>query len=159
MSQTPPSPQIPRTPPSLPVSWRPFGTRLVGGVAMFALLATCVGTWFAFPPDIRAKFTAFQFATIFAFIATALVIWLALVRSRVTATVSGLTVINGFKRRDYEWAQLISASLRRGAPWASLDLSDGETVSMMGIQGSDGDRAVRAVRQVRALIQQHSATN
>lgn len=143
--------------PTLPHSWRPFGTRLVGGAAMFALLATCVGTWFAFPPDIRAKFTAFQFATIFVLVGIAFVVWLALVRSRVTATAAGLIVVNGFKRRDYEWAQLITASLRRGAPWASLDLSDGETVSMMGIQGSDGDRAVKAVQEVRALIREHSA--
>ena len=142
--------------PSLPRSWRPFGTRLVGGAAMFALLATCVGTWFAFPPEVREKFTAFQFATIFVLVGMAFTVWLALVRSRVTATTSGLTVVNGFKRRDYEWAQLITATMRRGAPWASLDLSDGETVSMMGIQGSDGDRAITAVREVRALIRQHS---
>lgn len=143
--------------PALPHSWRPFGTRLVGGAAMLALLATCVGTWFAFPPEIREKFTLFQFATIAVLVGMAATVWLALVRSRVTASATGLTVVNGFKRRDFEWAQLITASMRRGAPWASLDLSDGETVPMMGIQGSDGDRAGRAVREVRALIRAHSA--
>lgn len=141
----------------IPKTWRPFGTRLVGGAAMFALIATCVGTWFAFPPDIREKFTAFQIITILVLCGMAFTVWLALVRSRVTATSEGLTVVNGFKRRDYEWAQLITANLRRGAPWAHLDLSDGETIPMMGIQGSDGDRAIKAVRQVRALIREHSA--
>jgi hypothetical protein len=143
--------------PDLPHTWRPFGTRLVGGAAMFALIATCVGTWFAFPPDIRAKFTPFQIGTILVLCAMAFTVWLALVRSRVTATEQGLTVVNGFKTREYEWAQLITASLRRGAPWASLDLSDGDTVPMMGIQSSDGDRAQTAVRVVRAFIREHSA--
>lgn len=124
---------------------------------MFALLATCAGTWVAFPPEIRAKFTAFQIITMVVLVGMAFTVWLALVRSRVQATTYGLTVVNGFKRRDYEWAQLITANLRRGAPWASLDLSDGETVSMMGIQGSDGDRAITAVKQVRALIRSNSA--
>ena len=38
-----------------------------------------------------------------------------------------------------------------GAPWATLDLADGTTVSAMGIQGSDGDRAqARAPRAAGA---------
>ena len=47
---------------------------------------------------------------------------------------------------------MIQASLRRGAPWATLDLSDGTTVSVMGVQGSDGARARRAIREIRAAI-------
>ena len=39
---------------------------------------------------------------------------------------------------------MIALPLRRGAPWAELDLSDGTTVSVMAIQGSDGDRAKTA---------------
>ena len=41
-------------------------------------------------------------------------------------------------------------SLRRGAPWGTLDLSDGTTVSVIGVQGSDGDRArARSARSGR----------
>ena len=43
----------------------------------------------------------------------------------------------------------------RGALEA-LDLSDGTTLSMIGIQGSDGARARRAVRELRALVASHS---
>ena len=43
-------------------------------------------------------------------------------------------------------------SLRRGAPWGTLDLSDGTTISLIGVQGSDGARARRAVREIRAAI-------
>ena len=35
-------------------------------------------------------------------------------------------------------------------------LSDGETVSMIGVQGSDGDRARRAVREIRACVEEHT---
>ncbi len=141
----------------LPRTWRPFGTRLMGGAAMVMLVVICLAAWILFPPEIRAKFTALQVATIILLCGMAGTVWLALVRSRVTASAEGLTVVNGFKRREYEWAQLITVSLRKGAPWATLDLSDGETVPMMGIQGSDGERAVQAARAVRALIREHSS--
>ena len=42
--------------------------------------------------------------------------------------------------------------LPEGAPWATLDLADGTTISAMAFQGSDGRRAVDGVRAVRALI-------
>jgi hypothetical protein len=66
-------------------------------------------------------------------------------------------VVNGYRRRDFEWAQVLAVSLRRGAPWAGLDLSDGTSVSVMAIQGSDGGRAVAAVRALRRLIDERSA--
>jgi hypothetical protein len=44
-------------------------------------------------------------------------------------------------------------TLRAGAPWAELDLSDGTTVAAMGIQGSDGTRAERQVQQLRELVE------
>lgn len=141
---------------SLPITWRPLGTRLMGGAAMTMLVVVCLAAWIFFPPEIRAKFTALQIGTIVFLCAIAGAVWLALVRSRVTATATGLIVVNGFRRREYEWAQLISVSLRKGAPWATLDVSDGETISMMGIQGSDGQRAIDAAREVRALIRAHS---
>ena len=68
------------------------------------------------------------------------------------ATETGLMVVNGYRTRRFEWSQVIGVSLPRGAPWATLDLSDGTTVSVMGIQGSDGARARRAVRELRACI-------
>ena len=47
---------------------------------------------------------------------------------------------------------MVAIYLPPGAPWATLDLADGTTCPVMGIQGSDGDRARAAVRQVRALL-------
>ena len=76
----------------------------------------------------------------------------SLMRSKIIATEGGLVVVNGYRRRTYEWSQLIGISLRRGAPWGTLDLSDGTTISLIAIQGSDGARARRAVREIRAAI-------
>jgi hypothetical protein len=68
-------------------------------------------------------------------------------------------VVNGFKRRDLEWTQVLAVSLKPGSPWVVLDLSDGTTVPAMGIQASDGLRATRQVRELRGLVEANSRTS
>ena len=63
-----------------------------------------------------------------------------------------LVVVNGFRTRQLDWEEVIAIHLPDGAPWATLDLADGTTISAMAFQGSDGRRARDGVRQVRALI-------
>ena len=58
----------------------------------------------------------------------------ALARSRLVAREDGLTVVNGYKARRFEWNEILAVTLRAGSPWAVLDLSDGTTVAAMGIQ-------------------------
>jgi hypothetical protein len=70
----------------------------------------------------------------------------------VVARREGLLVVNGFRSRELEWAEVIAVHLPPGAPWVVFDLADGTTASAMGIQGSDGARAQAAVRELRALI-------
>jgi hypothetical protein len=81
----------------------------------------------------------------------------ALARCRVDADEEGLTLVNGYRTHRLAWQQVVAVTLRPGSPWAVLDLSDGTTRSAMGIQGSDGNRAVRHTRQLRALIEAHAA--
>ena len=81
----------------------------------------------------------------------------ALIRSRVVAYADRLVVVNGYRRHEYEWAQIVAVRLPPGAPWVILDLADGTTASVMGIQGSDGDRARTAVRELRSLVAAASA--
>lgn len=140
------------TPPELPHTWRPLGVRVAVWVLGLMLLALIGAVWVGIGAEVRSQFTAFQRVTL-VFLALMLgSTWNALVRSRVTAARSGLTVVNGYRKRTYEWSQVIGVSLRRGAPWGTLDLSDGTTVSLVGVQGSDGERARRAVREIRAAI-------
>lgn len=75
-----------------------------------------------------------------------------LARSRVVADDRGLTVVNGLRTHEYEWAEVLGVSMGEGAPWPTLDLADGSTLPAMGIQASDGDRARRAVAELATLV-------
>jgi hypothetical protein len=147
-----PADSEPRRELVLPHTWRPFGTRIAATVAGIGLLVVCLFAWLAFPPEVKAQFTPFQKLTIFFFFALAAATWFALVRSRVVARDSGLVVVNGYRTHTYAWPEVVSIRLLRGAPWATLDLADGTSISALALQGSDGSRARNAVRQIRALI-------
>ncbi len=146
------SERSPAVAPQLPHTWRPLGVRLAVWILGTMLLALFVAVWIAIGAEVRAQFTIFQRGTLVFLLLLLFGTWSALSRSRVTATEQTLNVVNGYRTRRYEWSQVISVSLRRGAPWGTLDLSDGTTVSMIGVQGSDGERARRAVREIRATI-------
>jgi len=145
-------------PVTLPHTWRPFGARMMGTVAGALLIVMVLAVWFSFSDDIRAKFTPLQLGTLVFLGMLAFAVWFALMRSRVTATLDGVVVVNGYRRRDYEWSQLIAVNLRRGAPWAGIDLSDGTSISAIAIQGSDGSRAIRAVQELRRLMAENTPT-
>ncbi|WP_372728174.1 PH domain-containing protein [Nocardioides sp.] len=137
--------------PQLPHTWRPFGVRMAGALFGGLLLVVCAAAWFAFDDETRAKFTIFQRGTLVFLGLLAFTTGFALVRSRVVATAEKLIVVNGYRRREYEWAEIIGVHLPPGAPWVVLDLADGSTAPAMGIQGSDGRRAQRAAQQLRRL--------
>jgi hypothetical protein len=143
-------------PVSLPHTWRPFGARVAGTVLGAMLLVLVVAVWIALGDDVRSRFTLFQRSTLVVMGLLGFVVWYALMRSRVTADEHGVTIVNGYRRRVFEWSQVVAINLRRGAPWAGMDLSDGTSISMLGIQGSDGPRAVRAVRELRQLVAEHT---
>ncbi len=135
----------------LPRTYRPLGPRVAGLVAMGALVAVGAATWFTFDDATRASFTPFQRGTLAAMIILAGSVMWALVRSRVVAERDRLVVVNGYRRHEYAWEQVLAVHLGTGAPWATIDLSDGRSVPVMGIQGSDGVRARSAVRELREL--------
>jgi hypothetical protein len=143
-------------PVPLPHTWRPFGVRLAGTVLGVGLLVVCALTWIGFDEETQAKFTAFQRLTLFFVGLLAFLAWFALVRSRVVAEDERLVVVNGYRRREYAWPQVVAVHLPPGAPWLTLDLADGTTVAAMGIQGSDGSRARQAVRELRSVIERQT---
>ena len=144
------------TVPELPHTWRPFGVRVAVWLLGGLLMALIVAVWVGLGAEVRSQFTVLQRITLVFMALLLFGTYNALVRSRVTATDAGLTVVNGYRKRAYEWSQVIGVSLRRGAPWGTLDLSDGTTISVIGVQGSDGERARRAVRELRAVIAAHT---
>ncbi|GAA5119294.1 PH domain-containing protein [Alloalcanivorax gelatiniphagus] len=138
--------------PPLPHTWRPMGVRFAVVGFGLMLLVVCAAAWFGFDDETRAKFNILQRLTLLAMGAGFAAIGWALGRARVTAATEGLVVVNGFKTRTFEWAQVLAVHLPDGAPWATLDLADGTTVSAMAFQGSDGRVARDGVRQLRSLI-------
>jgi hypothetical protein len=137
--------------PALPHTWRPLGPLVMGIVLLVGLAVICALTWIGFDEETKAKFTLFEKLTMLAFGLLILVCVHALIRSRVEARRERLVVVNGYRRREFEWAQIIAVNLPPGAPWVTLDLADGTNVPAMGIQGSDGARARTAARQLRLL--------
>ena len=148
----------PVEPPELPHTWRPFGVRVAIWVLGGLLVVLLAAVWIGLGDDVRSQFTIFQRATLVLMGLLLFLTYNSLVRSKVIATAEGLTVVNGYRRRSFEWSQVIAVHLRRGAPWGSLDLSDGTSISLIGVQGSDGDRARRAVREIRATIAARTPT-
>ncbi len=144
-------------PPALPARFRPFGVRAAAVVLGTVLVVTVGAIWLAFPAHIRAEFTTFQRLTVLAIGAAAFAVAYGLARCRVDADTDGLTVVNGYRVHRFTWSQVVAVSLRRGNPWAVLDLSDGTSQAVLGIQGSDGARAVQHTRRLRALVEAHAA--
>lgn len=141
---------------SLPHTWRPLGVRMAGAIFGGMLLVVCGFAWFAWDAETRATFNGLQRATVVGFALIAFAAGFALARSRVVADADRLVVVNGYRRRELAWAEVVAVHLPPGAPWAMLDLADGTTTAAMGIQGSDGARARLAVRQLRAVLARSS---
>lgn len=138
--------------PTLPRTYRPLGPRIVATVLVIGLVVVCAMAWIGFDPETRSRFTTFEKLTL-AFIAVLILGCVhALTRSRVTVTREKLVVVNGYRRRDLAWPQVVAVRMPPGAPWCSLDLADGSEVAAMGIQSSDGGRAKAAVRDLRLLV-------
>jgi hypothetical protein len=143
-------------PPPLPHRWRPLGVRLAGWFFGTLLVVVCAAMWVGLGAELRARFNPAEVGTMLGLVVALLVGLHALMRCRLDASQDGLTVVNGYRSRRLDWAQVVSVHLPPGAPWAVLDLVDGTTVSAMGIQGSDGQRARAAVQELRALLDRAS---
>lgn len=137
--------------PALPRTWRPHGVRIALVFFGLMLLAVCVGAWFGFPPDVRDRFTGLQRATLLGLGAAFTYVGWLLWRCRATAEMEGLVVVNGWRTRRYTWEELLSVEMAPGSPWATLDLADGTSISVLGFQGSDPG-ARRGVAELKALI-------
>lgn len=74
---------------------------------------------------------------------------------RIRATTQQVIIRGLFTTRIYEWPELFAVRFRVGDPWAHLDLSNGDTISLMALQRADGDRGLAQARAFNALIQHY----
>lgn len=136
----------------LPRRFRPLGVRLAGWFFGTLFVVVCAVMWIGLGAELRNSFLLRYQLTMLGIVVALVLCLHALMRCRIDADESGLRIVNGYKSRHLDWAQVVDVSLPPGAPWAIFDLVDGSTVSALGIQGSDGARARQQVRELRALV-------
>lgn len=73
---------------------------------------------------------------------------------RAVAGEGELMIRNLFNTSTFEWSEVIGVVFPPGDPWAKIDLADGDTVSVMAIQRTDGTRGMREARRLATLIEQ-----
>ncbi|MEU4356674.1 PH domain-containing protein [Streptomyces virginiae] len=136
-------------PPTLPVTFRPTRTRavLLGvGLAMFATITAIAVMLENLSPGERISFvfTAVLLSSVLVLLS----------RPKVAADEDGVTVVNLTNTRRLAWAEILRVNLRPGDPWVFLDLSDGTSLPVLGIQpGVAKQQAISDARALRALAE------
>ena len=139
--------------PRLPHTWRPLGVRVMGSVLSVMLLVVCAFAWFGFDAETRARFTFFQRSTLVFLGLLAFTAGFALTRSRAVATLDRLIVVNGYRRREFEWAEIIAVHLPPGRALGDArprrrhhHLGDGDPGLRRGTRPQGGSPAPGALR-------------
>jgi len=139
--------------PALPVTFRPWlATRVLAGLAIG--VSVCLIGLAILLPGIAARDR-------WAFVGFAVIVVVGLgflARPRVRADDDGLEVVNVWRRRHLDWAEVVAVRLGPGDPWLVLDLDDGTTAAAMGVQSADGERGQRVALQISALLAARTAT-
>ncbi|MET9567126.1 PH domain-containing protein [Streptomyces tauricus] len=140
-------------PPALPVTFRPGRTRavlLTAGATIFVVITTVALLLEKLGPGERLSFV---------FTAALLLgVLVLLARPKVVADESGVTVVNIASTRRLAWAEILQVNLRPGDPWVFLNLSDGTSLPVLGIQpGIAKAHAISDARALRALAEARSA--
>ncbi|PRZ04447.1 PH (Pleckstrin Homology) domain-containing protein [Isoptericola sp. CG 20/1183] len=133
-------------------TFRPWWTRVAVVVTgIFAAGGSIVIGLFApqgvlLGPATRVTFVAFALFAVW-------LLWrLGGVHARPDA--DGLTVRNVISRRRVAWPEIVAVRLTVNDPWVTLDLADGGTLAVMGIQRADGERGMAEARRLQALARQ-----
>jgi hypothetical protein len=127
--------------------WVAYGLALLVVATMGVLAATL-------PPDWRVQDRVMLFGL--GLVIAAILHLLG--RPRLVATERNVTVVNSIRTHVLAWPEIVDAQMREGEPWPSVDLSDGSTLAVMGIQSADGDLARRNLADFRTLLHQRGET-
>jgi hypothetical protein len=134
--------------PVLPRTWRPRAVRMVAyglGVLIVATMAVLAAI---LPGDWRIMDRLLLVG-----LGVAIAAGLHLIaRPRLVAADGGVTVVNGIRTHVLSWAEVVDIRMPVGEPWPSVDLSDGTTLAVMGIQSADGELALRNLEEFRSLL-------
>jgi len=134
----------------------PFRPRLARAVtlgvavAVLALTVLLVAVMPGLSPLDQVAFVLFALA----------IAWFCWRQASVSAVpdATGLRVRNLLVTTHVTWAQIVSVRFGQGRAWVQLDLADGDTLAVMGVQRADGERAEREARRLATLVARRSAT-
>ncbi|MFP5283507.1 MAG: PH domain-containing protein [Actinomycetes bacterium] len=150
-----------------PVTFRPRRLRRTAVLFSTSLCAASALGWQLLPANLKETFNLAQKVTLLLILAAMVAGMVMLASSSVRADATGLWVRNGLRTHQIAWDDVHKILLRRGDPWAlalikpddrpfEVDL-DAEKRQLMGIQASDGRRAVEAVQELQRRQRAHRA--
>jgi hypothetical protein len=70
----------------------------------------------------------------------------------------GLTVRNLVVTTRLQWAEVVAVRFGDGDAWVRLDIANGDTLAVMGIQRADKDFAKAEARRLAGLVAEHTRT-
>jgi hypothetical protein len=73
---------------------------------------------------------------------------------RVIAAPDHVVIRNLFVSRQLEWTEVVGVTFTPGEPWAKVDLTDGETLSVMAVQRTVGERGRQDAVLLARLVAQ-----
>lgn len=134
------------------VVFRPHLLRVLAYLIGALILVASVTTAIVLPPATGgAGFTSIDRG---GFVVFGLLLFLFCHREasvQVIAAPQELIVRNLFATRHLEWAEVVGVSFPQGNPWPHLDLSDGETLALMGIQRTDRKTCIPDARHLARI--------
>lgn len=138
--------------PSPYATFRPRWGRLVAGILAITLVGACVMVAFAVT---GAMASAGNRTSLIAFgLLGAFLLWrLGSVYAAVDP--DGITVRNFGGPRRLAWAEVVTVRFGPNEPWVRLDLSDGDTISVLAIQRADGARSAHEASRLASLVTAH----
>lgn len=139
--------------PEVPYTWRPRTVRMVAYGLGLLIVVTFAVMAVILPMDWGAsdRVMLFGFGVL---VACGLHL---LGRPRLAAQENRVLVVNGIRTHVLSWQEILDIQMPEGEPWPCVDLSDGTSLPVMGIQSTDGERARQAVEDFRVMLRRGEA--
>lgn len=77
---------------------------------------------------------------------------------RAVPDTEGITIRNLIRTERLSWPQIFGVGFSGGTPWALIELTDTEEISVMAIQRADGEHGRAEAARLAALVAHHSST-
>lgn len=132
---------------------RPRGARVVAWV-LFALLVVGTVIFLVVAPRVLGTAVFGLDDQLYTVVLMAIICFFVYRQAtvRIVPRAEGIVVRNFVTTRRLAWAQVVGVRCGPDHPWGRLDLSDGTTMSAMGIQTSDGEFAMSEARRLATLL-------